>query len=158
MQSGTVERESAEDSLHHGGASDLLDQPAEPDWARPELFEANAEDFESAEIQQKAMDAVRDMLKAKIASSTAAYDEKVKANPLDPERGAPLIGSKPGLMRYMPEGLREFSLRIKPGAVPQRSGSRRFNQTETDEIRRQGDKMLKAEVIAACYSPCGLRA
>ena len=87
MQGGTVERESAEDSLHRGGASDLLDQPTELDWARPGLFEANVEDFESAEIQQKAMDAVRDMLKAKIASSTAAYDEKVKTNPLEPVRG-----------------------------------------------------------------------
>ena len=99
------------------------------------------------------MDAVRDMLKAKIASSTAAYDEAVKINPLDPNRGAPLIGAKPGLMRFMPEGLREYSFKVKEGTVPARKGFRRFNQVETEEIRRQVDKMLKAEVIAACYSP-----
>ena len=37
--------------------------------------------------------------------------------------------------------------------MPARTGFRRFNQVETEEIRRQVDKMLKAEVIAACYSP-----
>ena len=42
---------------------------------------------------------------------------------------------------------------MKEGTVPARTGFRRFNQVETEEIRRQVDKMLKAEVIAACYSP-----
>ena len=94
MSGGTDERESAADSLHRGGASDLLNQPKDLDWTRPDLFEAKAADFDSPESQQAAMEAVRDMLKAKIASSTAAYDEAVKINPLDPKRGAPLIGGQ----------------------------------------------------------------
>ena len=93
------------------------------------------------------------MLKAKIASSTAAYDTAVKINPLDPNRGAQLIGAKPGLMCNMPEGLHEFSFKLKEGTVPECKGFRRFNQVETEKIRRPVEKMLKAEVIAASDSP-----
>ena len=71
----------------------------------------------------------------KIASSTAAYEAAVKINALDPNMGAPLIGAKPGLMRNMPKGLREFSFKVKEGTVPERKGFRRFSQVETDEIR-----------------------
>ena len=73
-------------------------------------------------------------------------------DPKDPEVGAELFSNMPGKARRMPEGLREFRIDLIPGTLPVRQGMRRFSADETAEIRRQVDKMLRADVIEACHS------
>ena len=103
----------------------------------PETIEA----CESPARHAQARGMVKELLQQKDTIAKLAYARRVANNPHDIERGAQLFGNIPGLARYMPPGLREFSIDLIPGYKPVRQGMRRFTSEATAEIIRQVVRM-----------------
>ncbi len=87
---------------------------------------------------------VKEVLQTKERAAALAWAAKKARDPKDPQYGAKLFGNRPGLARYMPEGLQQFRMTLS--RIPARQNMWRFTAEETAEIRKQVDKVLRAEV------------
>jgi hypothetical protein len=96
---------------------------------------------------------VKELLQQKELIAKTRYAERIAKNLHESKRGAQLFGNVPGLARYMPDDLKEFSINLFLVSAPLRQGMRRFTAEETQEIRKQITKMVDAGVIEACHSP-----
>ena len=151
IEGGMLETETQED--HDRLDNDLLNQPATPDFDTILFSPETVSAFLDTNAHAHALGMVKELLQQKDLIAKRNFAERVRKDPNDTARGAQLFGNVPGLARYMPEDLREFSIDLVPGAAPVRQGMRRFTQEETAEIRKQVEKMLTAGVIEACRSP-----
>ncbi len=117
IEGGALDVENQED--HDRLDNDLLAQPAIPETVGA---------FESPVRHAQALGMVKELLQQKDVIAKLAYAWRVENNPHDIERGAKRFGNVPGLARFMPPGLQEFSIDLIPGSKPVRQGMRRFTQ------------------------------
>jgi hypothetical protein len=151
LEAGDLECEDQED--HDKRDNDIINGPPSPDYNKILFAPDDCNAFVDKAAHDDALSLLKTALQEKERDAKREYDARKAADPKDPELGAELFGNMPGKARRMPEGLREFRIELIPGALPVRQGMRRFSADETAEIRRQIDKMLRADVIEACHSP-----
>ena len=151
IEGGELEVESQED--HDRLDNDLLGLPASPDYDKVLLSPETVRAFASPATHAHALGMVKELLQQKELIAKLEYEARIKQNPHDVEVGAPLFGNMPGFARNMPPGLRQFNIDLIPGSKPVRQGMRRFTSEETQEIKRQVERMAAAGVVEACHSP-----
>jgi hypothetical protein len=132
--------------------NDLLNT-SPPDYDKILFAPGDAYAFDGKAAHDNALKLIKEVLQTKEWEAELAWLAKTTINPKDPERGAKLFSSQPGLARYMPDGLKEFRIDLLPGSQPVRQGMRRFTAEETAEITWQVSIMLDCGAIEACHSP-----